>query len=134
MATSSLGSPNDGRGVIGLHPVWMTLQPTEGVRPYVRKNRQMRPSNAVRTVWNAEAIVTSHLLPSNPEIATIHASSGFIRGIPTYTRHGPRTLNWLVQTGGGTHRTAGLTREKTLGASTSMAVRVEVKKNPNVPP
>jgi hypothetical protein len=49
-------------GLIGLHPVWMTLQPTEGVRPYVRKNRQMRPSNAVRTVWNAEAIDTSHLI------------------------------------------------------------------------
>jgi hypothetical protein len=32
------------------------------VRPYVRKNRQMRPSNAVRTVWNAEAIDTSHLI------------------------------------------------------------------------
>ena len=48
-------------GLIGLHPVWMTLQPTEGVGPYVRKNRQMRPSNAVRTVWNAEAIDTSHL-------------------------------------------------------------------------
>jgi hypothetical protein len=95
----------------------------------------MRPSNAVRTVWNAEAIDTSHLgFRPIQKIATIHASSGFIRGIPTYTRHGPRTLNWLVQTGGGTHRTAGLTREKTLGASTSMAVRVEVKKNPNVPP
>jgi hypothetical protein len=61
MATSSLGSPNDGRGAIGLHPVWMTLQPTEGVRPYVRKNRHMRPSNADRTVWNVEAIDTSHL-------------------------------------------------------------------------
>src|SRR5262249_27955274 len=36
-------------------------QQTGGVRPYVRKNRQMRPSNAVRTVWNAEAIDTSHL-------------------------------------------------------------------------
>src|SRR6516162_1203832 len=49
-------------------------QPTEGVRPYIRENRQMRPSNAVRTVWDAEAIDTSHisfrpsrkLLPSTP--------------------------------------------------------------------
>ena len=49
-------------------------QQTGGVRPYVRKNRQMRPSNAVRTVWDAEAIDTSHLglrpsrklLPSTP--------------------------------------------------------------------
>ena len=40
----------------------------------------MRPSNAVRTVWNAGAIDTSHL---GFRIATIHASSGFIRGIPT---------------------------------------------------
>src|SRR5215468_3337493 len=31
------------------------------VRPYVTENRQMRPSNAVRTVWDAEAIDTSHL-------------------------------------------------------------------------
>jgi hypothetical protein len=38
------------------------------------ENRQMRPSNAVRTVWDAEAIDTSHLasgqsrklLPSTP--------------------------------------------------------------------
>src|SRR6516162_1048621 len=51
--------------------------------PYVRKNRQMRPSNAVRTVWDAEAIDTSHLgFRPIQKIATIHASSGFIRGIP----------------------------------------------------
>src|SRR5262249_50101914 len=48
-------------------------------------------SNAVRTVWNAEAIDISHLgFRPIQKIATIHASSGFIRGIPTYTRHGPR--------------------------------------------
>src|SRR5262249_59693137 len=44
----------------------------------------MRPSNAVRTVWDAEAIDTSHLgFRPIQKIATIHASSGFIRGIPT---------------------------------------------------
>jgi hypothetical protein len=43
----------------------------------------MRPSNAVRTVWDAEAIDTSHLgFRPIQKIATIHASSGFIRGIP----------------------------------------------------
>ena len=53
------------------------------MRPYVQKNRQMRPSNAVRTVWDAEAIDTSHLgFRPIQKIATIHASSGFIRGIP----------------------------------------------------
>jgi hypothetical protein len=47
------------------------------------ENRQMRPSNAVRTVWDAEAIDTSHLgFRPIQKIATIHASSGFIRGIP----------------------------------------------------
>src|SRR5262245_48469894 len=41
------------------------------------------PSNAVRTVWDAEAIDTSHLgFRPIQKIATIHASSGFIRGIP----------------------------------------------------
>src|SRR5262249_27021200 len=50
----------------------------------VRKNRQMRPSNAARTVWDAEAIDSSHLgFRPIQKIATIHASSGFIRGIPT---------------------------------------------------
>ncbi len=49
----------------------------------------MRPSNAVRTVWDAEAIDTSHLgFRPIQKIATIHASSGFIRGIPT---------NWYQQ-------------------------------------
>ena len=44
----------------------------------------MKPSNAVRTVWHAEAIDTSHLgFRSIQKIATIHASSGFIRGIPS---------------------------------------------------
>jgi len=44
----------------------------------------MRPSNAVRTVWNAGAIDTSHLgFRPIQKIATIHASSGFIREIPT---------------------------------------------------
>jgi hypothetical protein len=39
--------------------------------------------NAVRTVWNAGAIDTSHLgFRPIQKIATIHASSGFIRGIP----------------------------------------------------
>jgi hypothetical protein len=48
-----------------------------------RGNRQMRPSNAVRTVWDAEAIDTSHLgFRPIQKIATVHASSGFIRGIP----------------------------------------------------
>jgi len=48
------------------------------------KNRQMRPSNAVRTVWDAEATDTSHLgFRPIVRIATIHASSGFIQGIPT---------------------------------------------------
>src|SRR6516225_3692604 len=43
----------------------------------------MRPSNAVRTVWNAGAIDTSHLgFRPIQKIATIHASSRFIRGIP----------------------------------------------------
>src|SRR5262249_16450475 len=43
----------------------------------VRKNRQMRPSNAVRTVWDAEAIDISHLgFRPIQKIATIHASSG----------------------------------------------------------
>ena len=43
----------------------------------------MRPSNAVRTVWDAEAIDTSHLgFRPIQKIATVHASSGFIRGIP----------------------------------------------------
>src|SRR5262249_25485616 len=37
----------------------------------------------VRTVWDAEAIDTSHLgFRPIQKIATIHASSGFIRGIP----------------------------------------------------
>jgi hypothetical protein len=62
-------------------------QPT--VRPYVRKNRQMRPSNAVRTVWDAEAIDTSHLgFRPIQKIATIHSSSGFIRRIPTKRHRG----------------------------------------------
>src|SRR5262249_43475577 len=44
----------------------------------------MRPSNAVRTVWNAGAIDTLHLgFRPIQKIATIHASSGFIRGIPS---------------------------------------------------
>jgi hypothetical protein len=43
----------------------------------------MRPFNAVRTVWDAEAIDTSQLgFRPMQKIATIHASSGFIRGIP----------------------------------------------------
>jgi len=43
----------------------------------------MRPSNAVRTVWNAGAVDTLHLgFRPIQKIATIHASSGFIRGIP----------------------------------------------------
>ena len=43
----------------------------------------MRPSNAVRTVWDAEAIDTSHLgFRPIQKIATNHASSGFIRAIP----------------------------------------------------
>ena len=43
----------------------------------------MRPSNAVRTVWDAEAIDTSHLdFRPIQKIATIHASSGFIWEIP----------------------------------------------------
>ena len=51
------------------------------------ENRQMRPSNAVRTVWDAEAIDTSHLgFRPIQKIATIHASSGFIRGIPNTMR------------------------------------------------
>jgi len=67
---------------------------------------------AITGTWNG-SIITG-LLPVQPGFAN--------------------NIRWLVQTGGGTHRTAGLTREKTLEASTSMAVRVEVKKNPNVPP
>jgi len=53
------------------------------VRPNVRENRQMRPSNAVRTVWNGGAIGTSHpgFRPIQ-KIATIDASSAFIRGMP----------------------------------------------------
>jgi hypothetical protein len=62
-------------------------QQTGGVRPYVRKNRQMRPSNAVRTVRDAETIDTPHLgFRSIQKIATIHATSGFIRGIPNNTQ------------------------------------------------
>jgi hypothetical protein len=42
----------------------------------------MRLSNAVQTVWDAEAIDTSHLgFPPIQKIATIHASSGLIREI-----------------------------------------------------
>ena len=42
-----------------------------------------QPANAVRTVWNAGAIDTSHLgFRPIQKIATIHASSRFIRGIP----------------------------------------------------
>ncbi len=49
---------------------------------------QMRPSNAVRTVWNAGAIDTSHLrFRPIQKIATIHANSGFIRGIPLKSVH-----------------------------------------------
>jgi len=41
-----------------------------------------RPTNAVRTVWDAEAIDTSHIgFRLIQKIATIHASSVFIRGI-----------------------------------------------------
>src|SRR5262245_51293255 len=59
-------------------------QPTEGVRPNARGNRQMIPSNAVRTVWDAGAVDTLHLgFRPIQKIATIHASSEFIRGIPT---------------------------------------------------
>jgi hypothetical protein len=47
--------------------VMRSEQQIGGVRPYVRENRQMRPSNAVRTVWNAGAIDTSQGLPANPE-------------------------------------------------------------------
>src|SRR5262249_6157158 len=48
-----------------------------------QRKSPMRPSNAVRTVWDAEAIDTSHLgFRPIQKIATIHASSGFIRGIP----------------------------------------------------
>jgi hypothetical protein len=51
----------------------------------------MRPSNAVRTVWDAEAIDISHLgFRPIQKIATIHASSGFIRGIPIKTSY----LEW----------------------------------------
>src|SRR5262249_16535919 len=49
---------------------------------YVRENRQMRPSNPLPAVWDAEAIDTSHLgFWPIQKIATIHASSGLIRGI-----------------------------------------------------
>jgi len=70
------------------------------VRPNVRKNRQMRPSNAVRTVWDAEAIDTSHLgFRPIQKIATIHASSGFIRGIPSKAeRLGPAGTRPRAQT------------------------------------
>src|SRR5262249_58578496 len=45
-------------------------------------------SNAVRTVWDAEAIDTSHLgFRPIQKIATIHASSGFIWGIPIQMFH-----------------------------------------------
>src|SRR5262249_53685524 len=41
----------------------------------IRENRQMRPSNAVRTVCDAEAIDTSHLgFRPIQKIATIHTS------------------------------------------------------------
>jgi hypothetical protein len=57
-------------------------QQTGGVRPYVRENCQMRPSGLFGQS-GMSAIDTSHLgLPANPENATIHASSGFIRGTP----------------------------------------------------
>jgi hypothetical protein len=43
----------------------------------------MRPSNAVRTVWNAGAIDTSHLgFRPIQKIATIHASFGVHPGNP----------------------------------------------------
>ena len=50
--------------------------------------RQMRPSSAVRTVWGCRS--HRHLaprFPANQKIATIHASSGFIRGIPIKTSY-----------------------------------------------
>jgi len=50
----------------------------------------MRPSNAVRTVWDAEAIDTSHLgFRPIQKIATVQASSGFIWGIPINACEGP---------------------------------------------
>ena len=74
------------------------------MRPNVRETRQMRPSNAVRTVWDAEAIDTSHLgFRPIQKIVTIHASSGFIRGIPikfhlasNYYRYRCRFFGWFA--------------------------------------
>src|SRR5262249_48079722 len=46
----------------------------------------MRPSNAVRTVWSAGVIDTSHLgFQPVQKTPTIHVSSGFIWGIPAQT-------------------------------------------------
>ena len=57
----------------------------------------MRPSNAVRTVWNAGTIDTSHLgFRPIQKIATIHASSGFIRGIPILLTRLRRMNAWTA--------------------------------------
>src|SRR5215469_10098714 len=58
-------------------------QPTEGVRPNARENGQIRPSNAVRTVWDDGTRPRRHpLLRERGKIAKMHARSGVIRGIP----------------------------------------------------
>jgi hypothetical protein len=60
----------------------------------------MRPSNAVRTVWDAEAIDISHLgFRPIQKIATIHASSGLIRGIPTNTPRLGGLTSWSMKMG-----------------------------------
>jgi hypothetical protein len=47
----------------------------------------MRPSNAVRTVWDAEAIDTSHLrLPANPENRYHPRQFGVHLGNPDFNR------------------------------------------------
>ena len=71
-------------------------QQTGGVRPYVRENRQMRPSNAVRTVWDAGAIDTSYLgFRPIQKIATIHASSGAHAGNPDGGEPGRYPDGWI---------------------------------------
>jgi len=55
---------------------------TRGARLYVRGNRQIRPSDAVWTVWHAGAIDTSHLAPANPENRLHPRSFGVHPGNP----------------------------------------------------
>src|SRR5262245_11964600 len=61
------------------------------------KKEEEALSNAVRTVWNAGAIDTSHLgFRPIQKIATIHVSSGFIRGLPILLTRVRRMNAWTA--------------------------------------